>query len=167
MVRTLYLIRHGEAEDSTSGQKDFERKLTPLGVRNSSRMGKLLNDYDINPDLLIASTAFRARYTAELISEQIKLPTNKIDYLDEVYKASVRSLFEIICDLDVEYKTVVIVGHNPVLIYLAEYLTKKAIGTLVPAGILQIGFDLDSWSSVSEGNGTLMNYYVPAAFKED
>lgn len=167
MVRTLYLIRHGEAEESMSSEKDFDRRLTPLGHRNSSRMGKLLSDYDVNPDLLIASTAVRARDTAELISEQIKLPSNKIDYLDEVYKASVRSLFNFISELDVEYKTVVIVGHNPVLIYLGEYLTKKAIGTLVPCGILQIGFDVDSWSSVAEGNGTLMNYYVPAAFKEE
>lgn len=150
-----------------SGDKDFERRLTPLGYRNCSRMGKLLSDYDVNPDIMISSTAVRARDTAELISEQIKLPPNKIDYLDELYQASVRSLFNFISELDVEYKTVVIVGHNPVLIYLGEYLTKKAIGKLVPCGILQIGFEVDSWSSVTEGNGTLMNYYVPAAFKDE
>lgn len=167
MVRTLYLIRHGESQESMSGDKDFERKLTPLGYRNSSRMGKLLSDYDVNPDIMISSTAVRARDTAELISEQVKLSPNKIDYLDELYQASVRSLFNFISELDVEYKTVVIVGHNPVLIYLGEYLTKKAIGKLVPCGILQIGFEVESWSNVSEGNGTLMNYYVPAAFKEE
>ena len=167
MVRTLYLIRHGEAEEAMSGQKDFERILTPLGQRNASRMGKLLSDYDVNPDLFLSSTAFRAKYTADLIAERIKIASSKIDYLDDLYNASVRSLFNFVCGLDVEYKTVAIVGHNPVLMYLGEYLTKKAIGTLVPCGILQIGFDVDSWSEVSEGNGTLINYYVPAAFKEE
>lgn len=166
MVRTLYLIRHGEAEEAMSGQKDFDRRLTQLGQRNASRMGRLLHDYDFNPDLFLSSTALRARDTAEMIAEQIKFSTHKIDFSDDFYNSSVRSLFSFISGLDVEYKTVGIVGHNPVLIYLGEYLTKKAIGTLVPCGILQIGFDLDSWSEVSEGNGTLMNYYVPAAFKE-
>lgn len=166
MVRTLYLIRHGEAEESMTGQKDFERRLTPLGQRNASRMGKLLHDYDFNPDLFLSSSALRANETANMMAEQIKFSNNKIDFSDELYSASVRSLFNFICNLDVEYKTIGIVGHNPALIYLGEYLTKNAIGTLVPCGILQIGFDLDSWSEVSEGNGTLMNYYVPAAFKE-
>lgn len=167
MVRTLYLIRHGEAEEAVSGLKDFERQLTPLGQRNASRMGKLLNDYDINPDLMVSSTAYRASATAELISERLKLSANKLEYLDDIYSASVRSLFNYVCDLDVEYKTVIIVGHNPVLIYLGEYLTKKAIGKLVPCGVLQIGFDLDSWSEVSEGNGTLMNYYAPETFTDE
>ena len=167
MIRTLYLIRHAEAEEATPGLKDFERQLTPLGQKNASRMGKLMNDYDINPDLMVSSTAIRARDTAELISERIKLSTNKLEYLDYLYGASVRSLFNFICGLSVEHKTVVIVGHNPVLIYLGEYLTKKAIGKLVPCGILQIGFEQDSWSEISEGNGALMNYYAPTTFTED
>ena len=167
MVRTLYLIRHAEAEEALHGIKDFDRQLTPLGMRNASRMGKLLSDYNISPDLMVSSTALRASGTAELISDQLKLPVGKLEYLDQIYEASVRSLFNYICDLNVEYKTVVIVGHNPVLVYLGEYLTKKAINKLVPCGILQIGFDLNSWSEVSEGNGTLMNYYAPHNFDDE
>lgn len=167
MVRTLYLIRHGEAEESVPGLKDFDRQLTPLGQRNASRMGKLMSDYDITPDLMVSSTASRASATAELISEQIKLSANKLEYLDDLYGASVRSLFSYVSNLHVEYKTVAIVGHNPVLIYLGEYLTKKAIGKLVPCGILQIGFDLNGWSEVAEGNGMLMNYYAPETFTDE
>src|SRR5690606_42119306 len=111
-------------------------------MRHASRMGKLLSDYNSSPELMVSSTALRASGTAELISEQLKLPVGELEYLDQRYDASVRSLFNYICELNVEYKTVVIIGHNPVLGYLGEHLSKKSINNIVPYGIPQIGFDL-------------------------
>lgn len=164
MVRTLYLIRHGQSVEAMSGQKDYERPLTPMGVRDAAHMGKLLYDFEVHPDLMLSSPAARARTTAEVIAERLKYDTNKIEWKEELYEASVRSLFNLVNQLEIEYTTVVMVGHNPSFIYLAEYLTQKDIGRLVPCGVLQVGFNLNSWSEVSQGNGTLLNYYAPSKF---
>lgn len=137
-----------------------------MGMRDAAHMGKLLNDFDVHPDLMISSTALRAITTTEIIAERVKYDTRRIEWREEVYDASVRSLFSLINNLEVEYTTVFMIGHNPAFAYLAEYLTQKNIDTLVPCGVVQIGFNLNSWSEINQGNGTLLNYYVPAEFNK-
>ena len=101
-----------------------------------------------------------------LLAEQFKYERHKILYDEDIYKASVRSLLSIINNQKDTYSQVLIVGHNPVLTYLAEYLTKKEIGSIAPCGVVHLTCEADSWMEFSEGNAKLEDYIYPEKLNE-
>ena len=117
-----------------------------------------LKRHDLIPNLIIASSAIRAQFTAQIIAEQIKYPYEEIHEDPDVYEASVRILLRLINDLDVNCQSVLIVGHNPSVSYLAELLTGEAIGTMETGSFVEIHFPMDSWKEVSQNTGKLIQY---------
>ncbi|MDN5203236.1 histidine phosphatase family protein [Fulvivirgaceae bacterium BMA10] len=157
-MKSLLLIRHAQAKETQTGQRDFDRELSPQGLRDSSHIGHYLRDEEILPDAIICSTAERARNTTHLLAEQLRFDTQKIKTNDDLYEASVRTFLHAINQLDDHWNTVIMVGHNPTLTYLGEYLTKQSIGNVVPAGVLHLTFTVDSWNEISEGTAMLKAY---------
>ena len=116
----------------------MDRELTPVGTKQTFQLGAYLHREKIQPDVIYCSNAVRARTTAQLISDTIKLDVEKIIPDEELSQASVRTFFEFISQLDDAYTRVMCVGHNPEISYLAEYLTEAAIGVMQPAGMAAI-----------------------------
>ena len=87
MTTHLYLIRHGEAysnvESEIGGMKG-DRGLTERGIAQAQALARRLADGEIAADVLYASTLPRARMTAELVGEALKLPINWDDELHEL-----------------------------------------------------------------------------------
>lgn len=161
MSKTLYLLRHARAAEKLSDQKDIDRELDSIGLQNSTRMGINFSNKSFHFDIIISSPAQRARQTASLIAEQLKYNTDKIHFNDEIYEASARTLLQVVNRLKDEWTNVLLVGHNPSISYLAEYLTRAELGDMTTCGVVRIEFDLDSWSEISEGTGELINYEYP------
>ncbi|UII23949.1 SixA phosphatase family protein [Fulvivirga ligni] len=161
MSKTLFLIRHAKAMEKLSGQTDNERELDSVGLQNATRMGINLNHQSLQPDIIISSPANRAFTTASLIAEQIKYDTHRIHPNPEIYEASTRTLLQVINQFKNDWQNVVLVGHNPSVSYLAEYITKEEIGNVTTCGVVRIEFDFDDWAMVSEGTGDLISYEYP------
>jgi len=161
MQYQLFLLRHAKSDWSTQGQKDFDRELAPRGNLDAPRMGRKLYELGVSPDLIIASTAIRAKYTAQYIAEQLKFDTEKIEFNEEIYEASLRTLLHVINNLPEETKKVMLVGHNPGLTYLAEFLTKKEIGTIPTCGVVSLEFNVDSWAEISGGLADMKWFIFP------
>jgi phosphohistidine phosphatase len=161
MGKQLYLVRHADAEEQGAGQKDFDRELTHQGLLKASRAGQLLADLGASPGALFASTAKRAAYTAELIHER----TGQAAALlleDNLYNASPRTLLDFIAKLDDKIEVVLLVGHNPGISYVAEYLTGEAVvSDMSPGGIAHLVLDLDHWQQVGQRTARLSFYRVP------
>lgn len=70
---TIYLIRHGEAEEHKIGRADSERKLTEEGKRKMHRAAEgwknLINGFDH----LVSSPLIRAKETAEIVKEVFEI----------------------------------------------------------------------------------------------
>ncbi len=165
MAKVLFLIRHAESLESGRGQKDKDRILSPTGYQDAPRVGQYLYNQHCRPDIMIASDAERARITALLIAEQLKFERHKILLEEDVYKASVRSLLELINNQKEAYEQVMIIGHNPVVTYLAEYLTRKEIGSMAPCSVARLSCESDNWKGFSEGNVDLLAYITPELVK--
>ncbi len=161
MVKTLIFMRHAKSDWSIAGQKDFDRTLNNRGLGDAPRMGRRLLEIGVKPDLVLSSPALRAKTTAEYVSEQLGYDIDTIIYEEEIYESSVRSLLAIVNKLDDKYNSVIIFGHNPTHTYLAEYLTKEAIGNIPTAGAVCIEFELDSWKLVSEATGKMKWFEYP------
>lgn len=158
MAKLLYLTRHAEAVDKSSHQVDKDRELTPVGVQQSFQIGAYLSRENFVPDIIYASHAERARLTASLAAETMKFDAAKIILEEELYNASVRTFFSFISKLDDIYQSVMCIGHNPTISYLAEYLTKAEIGDMTAAGTVIVKFEVSSWNELSQGNGELLYY---------
>lgn len=154
-------MRHAKSDWSVSGEKDFDRTLNNRGLSDAPRMGRRLFEMGVKPDLIISSPAIRAKMTAESVAEQLNYDIDNIVYESEIYESSVRTLLRVINNLDDQYNCIIIFGHNPTHTYLAEYLTKEAIGNIPTAGAVKIDFDLDSWKLVSEATGKMKWFEYP------
>lgn len=161
MPRYLYLLRHAESKEKQVGQDDHDRILTPRGMREALLMGHYMLKEKIKPDLILSSTAERSKATAGLVVDGLKWDDKKITYTDELYEASTRTFVNFINTFDDEFKNILCISHNPVISYVAEYLTKEEIGDMVPAGLVIIKFNLASWAEASEGLGEVENYIQP------
>lgn len=167
MVKKLMIARHAQAGEAQQGSKDIERHLTRVGQREAVHVGMYLKRHDLIPNLIITSTAIRAQFTAQIIAEQIKYPQEEIQEEPDVYEASVRILLRLINELDVNCQSVLIVGHNPSVSYLAELITGEAIGNMETGSFVEIHFPMDSWKEVSQNTGKLIQYVTAGQIDSD
>ena len=161
MVRSLYLIRHADAEYLSQGQSDHERALTRDGLANAGKLGLNFKKAKVIPNKILCSTALRARSTAETLCDQLGIADSLIHLEAELYESSVRILLQSINGLDETHKVVFMVAHNPSISYLAEYLTDDTAGNMVPGSACQIDFEDMAWAEVSQKSGRLISYTDP------
>ena len=167
MSHFLYLMRHSQSADKQPGQSDKERELTQQGMHDALLAGRYLAQQKINLDVVICSTAVRAHRTAELLSDILQFDTAKLQLDDELYTASVRTFLSLVTQLDELHAHVMCVGHNPVISYLAEYLTKAEIGDMPPAGIAVIRLNVAHWKEMNQTTGELVALLTPDNFRND
>lgn len=166
MPKNLLLLRHAESVEKLPGQDDRQRELTTKGMRQAARIGSFLYQEKISIDCIYTSSAIRAIRTTEMVIDGMKLPSERLISTDDLYDASARTFFSFVTMMDDDFNTVMCVGHNPPISYLAEYLTKAEIGDMAPAGLVMILFTLKSWKELSAGTGELIRYIYPEMLSE-
>ena len=158
MVKHLFLVRHGQAESAISN--DFGRELTSEGELSVLRLGRWMSENKHLVDKIFSSPAIRAKTTSELITEGLEL-TYSIRYIEDLYEASIRILLREINKFEDDLNSCMLVGHNPSLTYLVEYLTGESFHGMEPGGLAHITFSNVSWSEVSQNLGKLSFYRSP------
>jgi phosphohistidine phosphatase len=160
-LKTLIIHRHAKSSWDDFSLSDFERPLNNRGEADAPDMGRRLKLQGIHIDHIISSPARRAIDTAHLVAAELHYPLSKIEQDQRIYHASVRTLLNVINQIDDKRRTAMIFGHNPGLTELIDYLTGSDIGNLPTSGQGIIDFDLDSWSEVSRSTGTLVHLDFP------
>ncbi len=160
MSKSLFLLRHGQALDKLPDQRDIDRELNPIGLQNASRMGMKLHEDQHKFDIILSSTAVRAVTTASLVAEQLGYDPSRVHKNEEIYEASVRTLLLVVNRLKESWDKVLLVGHNPAISYLTEYVSSAEIGNMATCGLVEIRFNTP-WSEISEGSGKFVDYIYP------
>ena len=125
-------------------------------------MGKRLQERDIHPDLLLSSSAERALSTCLIIAEKIGHPPHQVRTDRRLYHASEDQLLSIIHELDDANDEVMVFAHNPGLTDFANGLSREAITDNIPTcGIVALRFPVQSWTSVTWGQGEVMFFDFP------
>lgn len=75
----LYLLRHGDAEDEAASGRDFDRRLTPEGIKRMRAEAQGMKALGLTFDIVFTSPLLRARETAEIVAEMLGLPAPIID----------------------------------------------------------------------------------------
>ena len=160
-MKQLYLLRHGKSSWDQPRLDDFERPLNKRGHRDAPVMGKVMAGLKLMPDLIITSPAVRAAFNARIVAAEIGFPESKLQYDNRVYEASVNMLLKILCAVDQHVNTLLLVGHNPGLTDLVDYLSDKKIENLQTTGLYGMELGVDNWPDVSEGSGKYILYDFP------
>ena len=153
MKKELILIRHSEAELGSGSRNDFERKLTEQGMVLANKQGRRLYEAELKPDLMATSTAVRATETAKILATQMRYDQRKIQFEDSLYNISMGAMLNWLGRLDENLQFVVIVGHNPVLSYLAEFILDDTGFYMQPCDMIYIQMEIHSWMLIDKRCG--------------
>lgn len=147
------IFRHAKA-DSPPDVADHERPLSRRGRRDAAAAGRWLAEHIGRPDVVVCSTAVRARQTwdgAAAAAFAGDPPPLQVE--PRVYEADVEDLVGVIRELPADAGTAVIVGHNPGMERLVQELTGEA-QELKTAGLalLEVGGE---WAELAAGAARL------------
>jgi|LauGreDrversion4_2_1035121.scaffolds.fasta_scaffold429145_2 phosphohistidine phosphatase len=154
-MKTLILMRHAKAENADGLQTDFDRNLNEKGIKDAAEMGHRLEAKKINPDLIICSASKRTLQTAKIVAKQLVYNEHNIQKEFELYNCAVDEAISIISNISNDYKTVLLIGHNPAITSLAGCLTNNYVEVLPTAGQACIQFKGFLWKQVAQNFGEL------------
>ena len=156
MPITLYIVRHAKAEDRAMFMTDHDRQLTSDGIMAAARIGHYLHEKAILPDIIISSTAPRAKDTATVLSEQIGYDPAQIRLDQLLFDGGPKAYLGALNALPDTMQTAMIVGHNPDVSYLAEFLTHASIGSMSKGAVIAVTFDGLTWAEISGRTGSVL-----------
>lgn len=168
-MKRLYFLRHAKSDWKNPGLSDHERPLNGRGKRACSKMAKVFTSLNINPDIVLCSTAARTRETACRVMKAGTLEWN-IRYEGTLYGASADNILSHIRALPDEYTSVLIIGHNPGTEDLVKGLTlsEENDGMLArlswkyPTGALAcLEFQVDNFADITLKSGNLTRFIKP------
>ena len=159
-MKTLLVLRHAKSSWNDPALDDHERPLNKRGRRDAPRMGELVREYGLIPDVIISSDAVRARLTAEAVAEAARY-AGEILLDPRLYLACPADILSLLTTVRENAETVMIVGHNPGLETLVEQLTGER-QDLPTAALAQIGLPIDQWRDLKlSTRGTLVGLWRP------
>jgi phosphohistidine phosphatase len=159
-MKTLLILRHAKSSWKHADLADHDRPLNKRGKCDAPQVGKLLREQELTPDLILSSTARRARATAELVAEESGYE-GEIALSRDLYAAEPQAYIEALVRLPDSYARVMIVGHNPGLEELLEMLTDQN-EPLPTAALAQVQLPIRRWSELSEETqGKLVGIWRP------
>ena len=153
----IHLIRHAKTNPLSDSGKDFDRTLMEKGYRQCAQLKEFLKD-EVELNSIYCSSSSRTRSTANLILNDHQLKC--VTYLDDLYLASRKSLFDFLISLN-STNDIVIIGHNEGLSELVYYLTGENI-VLSTASFVTINFELPSTNWISRESGIIKNHFSPS-----
>lgn len=169
--KTLLILRHGKSDWST-GQEDFHRPLIERGRLGSQKMGAWIKHQKLVPDAVLSSTAERARATTAAACKAMGVPLSKVRWDERLYAAPVEDLLAALADCPKSAHRVMVVGHNPGLEELIDYLNQGQIevpddGKVLPTSALaQLGM-IEDWTKLEPGCATLVSVTRPGQVPDD
>jgi len=161
MQRYVLICRHAETYDPYPLQPDFERELTPEGIRQAHETGKWLREHYQKADAIVASPARRASDTARILASRLYFDQDQITYDPEIYNPKEAQLLKSLSQLPDHVKKVAIVSHNPALTQLVRGLVNKSLPYLEPAQVAVVTIDLEKWEDIYFTTGELAATNLP------
>lgn len=161
-MKHLLLIRHAKSDWDQAGLSDHDRSLNDRGRRDCPRMAEALLQRGIAPDLVLSSTAVRARTTAEQIVAGLGGDPAAIRQVPDLYLATPKVILRQIQGLDESAGTAFLFGHNPGMHEAVNFLDKQGgVEDFPTLAVARLDFDLDHWGEVEWESGALNELIIP------
>ena len=117
----IYLLRHGIAEEGDLAQHDSDRNLTPEGIEKLRQVLRLAKKAGVAPSMIVSSPYIRARQTAELAKEMLKVDHEIIETYALKPMSLPREAWDDIRALR-EEPSILLASHEPLMGQLLGFL---------------------------------------------
>jgi phosphohistidine phosphatase len=105
----LYFLRHGEADWPNWSKPDDERPLTERGKKEIQKVADFLKLLDVSLDHVVTSPLPRAKQTAEIVADRLKLKLREDKTLEPGFdQAGLKRILQKHAD-----SPLMLVGHEP------------------------------------------------------
>ena len=162
-MKRLTLIRHAKSSWKHPELVDHDRPLNKRGRRDAPRMAERLRAAGFAPDVMLTSTAVRARVTCSAIVETCRLG-DVVRSNRALYHADLEDVLEVVAAVDRlcdgALGHIAVVGHNPGLTELLEWLTHAGIDNVPTCAVASVEIDGDSYIPTT-GAARLVDYATP------
>ncbi|MFF4603024.1 SixA phosphatase family protein [Streptomyces sp. NPDC001339] len=164
-MRRLVVLRHAKSAWPPE-VADHDRPLARRGLRDAPAAGRWLRTADCVPDLVVCSTAARARQTWELAAAQ--LPARPaVRHEPCLYGADPAALLAVVRETPPDVGTLLLVGHNPAVQDLVLLLAHEALSDALertrekfPTCAIAVLAQQDAWPAVAPGRALLTDLAV-------
>lgn len=165
-VRRLWFLRHAKSSWDDDSTPDVERPLAARGRRGAETMAAWLATSDVRPELVLCSSARRARETLAIVlpglGDRFEVRVEPV-----MYTFDHDVLLGRIATVPDDVRQILVIGHNPAI--------ERAVGTLAmrgerladlrekyPTGALAaLSLEIDGWRAIGPGCATLTAFVTP------
>lgn len=167
MKKNIFLIRHAKSSWQSATLSDFERPLNERGERDAPKMGKILKEKGIIPDLIISSCAKRAQQTAKKIAKALDYNHDKIQYEDSLYHCTPEQIFQVMQWVDDSIRTIFIVAHNPGITHFCNQISPQfSLVNMPTCGIVGFRCEAANWIEVENATKEVILFEYPKKYDE-
>lgn len=171
-MKKLILLRHAKSSWDDPDLDDHDRPLNKRGRRSAPAIAGWLGKRGHRPDVVLCSSAERARETFALLREAMPdLPEPLVE--QELYHAAPARLRDRLAKLDAG-DVAMLIGHQP---GLGAFLRKLSDGSARPrcarayehfptAAAAVVEFDIPDWQALAFGSGRFTEFAVPRELME-
>jgi phosphohistidine phosphatase len=165
-MKKLFLLRHAHTEKNA--KDDFHRILTNEGKDKCKIVANILQEHISDIDMIFSSSAIRTEQTVQNILMHSKDPKINIEYERELYNSSSEKLFQFLHDVFTDYKSILLVNHNPSISILGNSLATNSIDSndhsdltqgFSPGSLALYHSDINSWSELQPYNSKLISFW--------
>ena len=163
-MKTLILMRHAKSSWKDPDLSDHDRPLKKRGRKDAKRIARELLKHDLIPELILSSTAARAKETVEAVLESLEddIP---VEYSEALYMAEPQDFLDILATLPSDLNVIMLVGHNPGMEAYLQIINGN-IESMPTASLAKLKLKLDDWQGISiDTPGKLAGFWTPKSLE--
>ncbi len=176
-MRRLLLLRHAKSSWDQENLDDASRPLAPRGRKAAPLIGRHISGRGLIPDLVLCSTAERARQTLELVGAEWDRTAGgfetSVEMRASLYLATPGEMLATLRRLGDDIASVMIIGHNPGMATLTRRLAAtgdprgmKTLAAKFPTAALAVlELAIGGWQEITPGCGHLQSFVRPKDLK--
>ncbi|MEL0456233.1 histidine phosphatase family protein [Flavobacteriaceae bacterium SZ-1-7] len=153
-MKKLILVRHAKSSWEHN-VIDHERPLKERGYEDANLVSNYLVEKNIKVDQVFSSDATRAKTTANIFIDNLKIDKSIVHLVHELYDFSGQNVIDVIKSADNTINTLMVFGHNHAITAVANTFGNEYVANVPTSGVVILEFDIDNWADLKTGK-TLM-----------
>ena len=149
-MKKLVIVRHAKSSWKHN-VIDFERPLNNRGLSDAALISEHHFFETFQPDLILSSDAKRARTTAQIFIDSLKLHHVDFQLNNKLYDFAGNDLIEVIKNCDNSVNNLMVFGHNYAITSFVNFYGSLPIDNVPTSGLVCITFPIDDWKDLSPG----------------
>lgn len=161
-MKTLFIIRHANAESASIDGSDFSRALCAVGIKEAKNIGLQLIQKNIAVDAIVYSAALRTMQTAQQLAAICCVEEGNLFAEPLLYLADSNKIESVVSQFTDDKNNVAVVCHNPgITDFVHSLVPHKFSGSMSTCMVVAVRSDAKSWSDFTTSKKELLFVLSP------